>query len=58
MNKQLLQEIMELSQECLARFWQMDPEFVMPVSVIVAQITLLILGAALMVSCSRRKVIN
>ena len=36
----------------------MDPEFVMPVSVIVAQITLLILGAALMVSCSRRKVIN
>lgn len=28
MNKQMLQEILELSQECLARFWQMDPEFV------------------------------
>lgn len=27
MNKQMLQEILELSQECLARFWQMDPEF-------------------------------
>lgn len=28
MNKQMLQEILELAQECLARFWQMDPEFV------------------------------
>lgn len=28
MNKQTLQKIVELSQECLARFWQMDPEFV------------------------------
>ena len=28
MNKQMLQEILELSQECRARFWQMDPEFV------------------------------
>lgn len=27
MNKQTLQEIIKLSQECLIRFWQMDPEF-------------------------------
>ncbi len=28
MNRQALQEIMQLSQECLTRFWQLDPEFV------------------------------
>lgn len=28
MNKKALQEITELTQECLARFWQLDPEFV------------------------------
>ncbi len=27
MNKQMLQEIIGLTQECLVRFWQMDPEF-------------------------------
>lgn len=28
MNKQMVQAVLELSQECLARFWQLDIEFV------------------------------
>ena len=28
MNKQTLHEIIQLSQECLVRFWQLDSEFV------------------------------
>ena len=28
MNKQLLQEVLQLTQECLSRFWQLDSEFV------------------------------
>lgn len=27
MNKQMLQKVLRLSQECLSRFWQLDPEF-------------------------------
>ena len=28
MNKKTLQEMVRLTQECLARYWQLDAEFV------------------------------
>lgn len=27
MNKKTLQEVIQLTQECLARYWQLDPEY-------------------------------
>lgn len=29
MNKKALQEVVQLTQECLARYWQLDPEYVL-----------------------------